>query len=87
MNKHNEKPKPTLIPPHGGYRNLKSYQTAEIIYDATAVFCDLFVDKRSRTHDQMVQADQQLRQLGKQFLKDGGFTEKLYQARQQVRRK
>jgi len=190
MNKHNEKPKPTLIPPHGGYRNLKSYQTAEIIYDATAVFCNLFVDRRSRTHDQMLQAarsgkqniaegsiasgtskkseiklvgvarasfeellldyqdflrhkglqvwektypyvqavrklayeknrsyttyktyieasppevaantiiclihqanyllDQQLRQLEKQFLKEGGFTEKLYQARQQAKRK
>ncbi len=187
MDKKNEKSKPDLISPHGGYRNLKSYQTAEIIYDATTVFCDLFVDKRSRTHDQMVQAarsgkqniaegsmvsgtskkselkligiarasleellldyhdflrqrrlllwekshpqaeairklaweknrsyetyvkaslpevaantliclihqanyllDQQLRQLGKQFLEEGGFTEKLYQARQQVKRK
>jgi four helix bundle suffix protein len=187
MDKKNEKSKPDLISPHGGYRNLKSYQTAEIIYDATAVFCDLFINKRSRTHDQMVQAarsgkqniaegsmvsgtskkselkligiarasleellldyhdflrqrklllwekshpqaeairklaweknrsyttyiesslpevaantliclihqanyllDQQLRQLGKQFLEEGGFTEKLYQARQQVRRK
>ncbi len=47
---------PQLIPPHGGYRNLKSYQTAEIVYDATVVFCDRFIDKRSRTHDQMVQA-------------------------------
>jgi four helix bundle suffix protein len=45
-----------LIPPHGGYRNLKSYQTAEIVYDATVVFCNRFIDKRSRTHDQMVQA-------------------------------
>ncbi len=49
-------PKPALIPPHGGYRNLKSYQTAEIVYDATVVFCNRFIDKRSRTHDQMVQA-------------------------------
>lgn len=47
---------PQLIPPHGGYRNLRSYQTAEIVYDATVVFCDRFIDKRSRTHDQMVQA-------------------------------
>lgn len=188
INKKDEKPE--LIPPHGGYRNLKSYQMAEIIYDATAVFCDLFVNKRSRTHDQMVQAarsgkqniaegstvsgtskknelkligvarasleellldchdflrhkglqvwekthpqaqairrlayeknrsyttyrtcieaslpevaantliclihqanyllDQQLRQLEKQFLKEGGFTEKLYQARQHSKRK
>lgn len=190
MNNKNEKPKHLLIPPHGGYRNLKSYQTAEIVYDATVVFCDRFIDKKSRTHDQMVQAarsgkqniaegsmasgtskktelklvgvarasleellldcqdflrqrglslwekdhpksqeirklaweknrsyqtyktyvealppevaanvliclihqanyliDQQLRQLEKQFLEEGGFTEKLYHARQQARRK
>ncbi|HEX9912903.1 MAG TPA: four helix bundle suffix domain-containing protein [candidate division Zixibacteria bacterium] len=31
--------------------------------------------------------DQQLRQLGKQFLEEGGFTEKLYQVRQQAKRK
>lgn len=188
INKKNEHP--ALIPPHGGYRNLKSYQTTEIIYDATVIFCDSFIGKRSRTHDQMVQAarsgkqniaegsmvsatskkselkligvarasleellldyhdflrqkglllweknhskaqevrklaweknrsymtyktyveqgspetaantiiclihqanyllDQQLRQLGKQFLEEGGFTEKLYQARQQAKRK
>jgi four helix bundle suffix protein len=52
----NPKDFPQLIPPHGGYRNLKSYQTAETVYDATVVFCDCFIDKRSRTHDQMVQA-------------------------------
>jgi four helix bundle suffix protein len=45
-----------LIPPHGGYRELKSYQNAEIVYDATVVFCDRFINPRSRTHDQMVQA-------------------------------
>jgi restriction system protein len=45
-----------LIPPHGGYRKLRSFQSAQIVYDATVVFCDRFVDKRSRTHDQMVQA-------------------------------
>lgn len=56
MNEKNKKSQPSLIPPHGGYRNLKSYQTAEIVYDATVVFCDRFIDKRSRTHDQMVQA-------------------------------
>lgn len=149
MDSKNEKSKPALIPPHGGYRTLKSYQTAEIVYDATAVFCNRFIDKRSRTHDQMVQAarsgkqniaegsmasgtskkselkligvarasleellldyndflrqqglaqtclihqanyllDQQLRQLEKQFMEEGGFTEKLYQARIQARRK
>jgi four helix bundle suffix protein len=190
MKNKNQNAKPSLIPPHGGYRNLKSYQTAEIVYDATVVFCNRFIDKRSRTHDQMVQAarsgkqniaegsmasgtskktelkligvarasleellldyqdflrqkglalwekghekaqairkmaweknrsygtymtyveasspetaantliclihqanyllDQQLRQLEKQFLEEGGFTERLYHARQQARRK
>ena len=31
--------------------------------------------------------DQQLRQLEQQFLKEGGFTEKLYRARQTARKK
>ncbi len=105
-------PKTLLIDPHGGYQKLKSYQTTEIIYDATVVFCNRFINIRSRTHDQMVQAarsgkqniaegspevaantlnclihqanfllDQQLRQLEQQFLKEGGFTEKLYKAK------
>lgn len=42
--------------PHGGYEHLVSYKVAEAVYDATIVFCDRFIDKRSRTHDQMVQA-------------------------------
>jgi four helix bundle suffix protein len=46
----------SLIPPHGGYRKLRSFQTAQLAYDATVVFCNRFIDKRSRTHDQMVQA-------------------------------
>jgi four helix bundle protein len=53
---------PSIIPPHGGYRQLKSFQMAEIVYDATVAFCDGFIDKRSRTHDQMVQAARSGRQ-------------------------
>lgn len=45
-----------LIPKYGGYRKLRSFQTAQLVYDATVVFCGRFIDKRSRTHDQMVQA-------------------------------
>jgi len=45
-----------LLPAHGGYRRLKSFQVAQLIYDATVRFCDSFIDRRSRTHDQMVQA-------------------------------
>jgi four helix bundle suffix protein len=45
-----------LIPKHGGYRNLKSFQIAQLCYDVTVRFCDRYIEKRSRTHDQMVQA-------------------------------
>jgi four helix bundle suffix protein len=45
-----------LIPPHGGYRKLRSFQAAQLVYDATVVFCGRFVEKRSRIHDQMIQA-------------------------------
>jgi four helix bundle suffix protein len=67
MGQHDEKLK--LIPPHGGYRGLKSYQNAEIVYDATVKFCDKFIDKRSRTHDQMVQAARS----GKQNIAEGSM--------------
>ncbi len=45
-----------LIPPHGGYRKLKSFQVAQLVYDGTVVFCERFIPKNSRTRDQMVQA-------------------------------
>jgi restriction system protein len=60
---------PRVIPPHGGYRDLKSYQMAEIVYDATVLFCDRFIDRRSRTHDQMVQAARS----GKQNIAEGSM--------------
>jgi len=50
------------IRPSGGYRDLRSFQTATIIYDATVSFCDKFIDKRSRLVDQMVQAARSGRQ-------------------------
>ena len=58
-----------LIPPHGGYRDLKSYQMAEIVYDATDKFCTRFIDKKSRTTDQMVQAARS----GKQNIAEGSM--------------
>jgi four helix bundle suffix protein len=42
---------------------------AEIVFDATAVFCDRFIDRRSRTHDQMVQAARS----GKQNIAEGSM--------------
>jgi four helix bundle suffix protein len=54
--------RPSRLRPSGGYRKLRTFQVATIIYDATVSFCGRFVDKRSRTHDQMVQAARSGRQ-------------------------
>lgn len=59
----------SIIPPHGGYLGLRSYQMAQIVYDGIVVFCDRFIDKRSRTHDQMVQAARS----GKQNIAEGSM--------------
>lgn len=48
--------------PSGGYRNTASFQTTTLIYDATVWFCEKFLDARSRTVDQMVQAARSGRQ-------------------------
>lgn len=48
--------------PSGGYRQLHSFQVTTVIYDATVSFCARFVDSRSRTRDQMVQAARSGRQ-------------------------
>jgi len=58
-----------FIDAHGGFRNLKSYQMSEIVYDATVAFCDRWISKRSRTHDQMVQAARS----GKQNIAEGSM--------------
>lgn len=51
-----------LIPPHGGYRDLRAFQAAEAIYDGTVAFTGLYFNGRSRTVDQMVQAARSGRQ-------------------------
>ncbi len=56
-----------FIPPHGGYQKLFSYQKALIVYDATVYFCSRFIDRRSRTFDQMIQAARS----GKQNILEG----------------
>ena len=55
-------PRPHRLRPRGGYRKLRSFQTATLIYDGTISFCQRFVDARSRTYDQMVQAARSGRQ-------------------------
>src|SRR5437667_7622440 len=47
---------PGFIPPHGNYKELLSYQKAEVVYDLTFRFCQRFLNRGDRTIDQMVQA-------------------------------
>ena len=56
QNGHSMDKKDTLIPKHGGYRKLKTFQLSQLIFDITIRFCDRFIGLKSRTHDQMVQA-------------------------------
>lgn len=58
-----------LIPPHGGYQKLKSYQNAEIVCDFTMEFCKLYIEWKSRTKDQMEQAARS----GKQNIVEGSM--------------
>ena len=39
----------TLIPEHGGYRRLKSFQVAQLAYDVTVRFCNRYVPRTSRS--------------------------------------
>src|SRR5688572_9987680 len=56
-----------FIPPHGNYRELFSYQKAEVVYDLTFRFCQRFLNRGDRTVDQMVQAARS----GKQNIVEG----------------
>ena len=51
----------------GGYRKLRAYKVATIIYDATYYFVSHFLNGRDRTTDQMVQAARS----GKQNIAEG----------------
>jgi four helix bundle suffix protein len=56
-----------FIPPHGNYRELLSYQKAEVVYDITFRFCHKYLAKGDRTIDQMIQAARS----GKQNISEG----------------
>lgn len=45
-----------LIPKHGGYRHLLSFQVSQLVFDITVRFVEKYIDRFSRTRDQMVQA-------------------------------
>lgn len=64
---------PKLIPPHGGYREQPSSpETA-----ANTMICVI--------HQTNYLLDRQLRALEKEFLEEGGFTERLYKTRSEAR--
>ncbi|MEN9841246.1 MAG: hypothetical protein RL376_1046 [Verrucomicrobiota bacterium] len=56
-----------FLPPHGNYRELLSYQKAEVIYDITYRFAHANLAKGDRTIDQMVQSARS----GKQNILEG----------------
>lgn len=56
-----------LIPNIGNYKNVLSYQKADVIYQITFDFCNRFLIKGDRTKDQMVQAARS----GKQNIVEG----------------
>jgi four helix bundle suffix protein len=58
-----------FIPKHGGYQELLSYQKASVVFQATQYFCERFINKKSRTYDQMVQAARS----GKQNIVEGSL--------------
>ncbi|MEI8021595.1 MAG: four helix bundle suffix domain-containing protein [Schlesneria sp.] len=58
---------PGFIPVHGQYKDLLSYQKAEVVYDLTFRFCQRFLNKGDRTVDQMIQAARS----GKQNIVEG----------------
>ena len=58
-----------IIPAHGGYRKLMSYQMAIIVADYTHDFIPRYIDPKSRTRDQMEQAARS----GKQNIVEGSM--------------
>jgi len=45
-----------MSPTRPGYEYLSAYMLGKVIQDLTVKFCNLYIDYKSRTHDQMVQA-------------------------------
>lgn len=61
--KHSPPRKEGMLRPSGGYRSLRSFQMAEIVFDGTVSFCNRHRDELSaRYRDQMVQAARSGRQ-------------------------
>ena len=67
-----------LIAKHGGFRNLKSFQNAEIVYDLTVGFCNRYLDRIYRTNKtyrtRMGEQMEQAARSGKQNIAEGSQT-------------
>jgi hypothetical protein len=44
----------SILSKHGGYRQMRGFQVAQLAYDITVRFCERYIDRFSRTRDQMV---------------------------------
>ena len=58
-----------ILLPHGGFEDLKSFQLARLIFDITVRFAEIYVDAKSRTRDQMTQAERNGGQKSRRALK------------------
>lgn len=56
-----------FLPIKGGYRQLRCFQLADIIYRLTYIFCNKYIVRGDRTRDQMIQAARS----GKQNIAEG----------------
>ena len=64
-----------LIPQHGGYRNLKTFQVAQLVANAALSLLNLCCHLLGRQVEAQARA----------FENEGGFTERLYRVRTQTR--
>ena len=62
-----EEDPPGFLPQGGNYSDLLSYRKAETLFDFTFRFCERFLKRGDRTHDQMVQSARS----GKQNIAEG----------------
>ena len=75
---------PGFIPAHGKYRQLLSYQKAEVVYDTRAaeVVANIAI---CLIHQANFLLDKQIRRLQQDFVKEGGLRERMTRARLQFR--
>jgi hypothetical protein len=61
-----------LISVHEGYRKLKSFQIAQLVYDVTVRFCEKYVSRFSRTYDRSGSAKRSSKYSRRRDIKKNG---------------